>query len=133
MKRLLLAYFHLVGDIFMPTTLISISKNMNSLTCIFTRVRYELDNVNHVLNSHKGSRIKEFRFDVYRCGMFDEIGRCFEFALTRKAEIIHISPSHHTFHRLPDRNGLKCLKDLSLINNEMTGQYFQFVAPIVMV
>ncbi|KAG6402603.1 hypothetical protein SASPL_134800 [Salvia splendens] len=95
---------------------------------IIYRSQYDLDRVvNHVLNSHRGSRIKEFTFDLHRCGVFYEIERYFEFALTRKAEMIHISPGRLTFRRLPDRNGLECLKDLSLISIEMSDQYFQFV------
>ncbi|XP_047952473.1 F-box/FBD/LRR-repeat protein At5g53840-like [Salvia hispanica] len=71
--------------------------------------------VNHVLNSHKGRRIKELRVD-----RAEGHERWFEFALTKKAERIHIAEVGIEFHGLP--NGLQCLKELSLSSIEITDQ-----------
>ncbi|KAL1547647.1 putative FBD-associated F-box protein [Salvia divinorum] len=69
--------------------------------------------VNQVLNSHRGGRIKEFRLDLSdRAG---EFASSFEFAVAKKAEIVHISIAPKKIHHsLPSMNGLECLKELSL-------------------
>ncbi|KAL1540617.1 F-box/FBD/LRR-repeat protein-like protein [Salvia divinorum] len=87
---------------------------------------YYAHTVNQVLNSYKGGRIKEFMLELHKCGKFN-IEKWFEFALTRQAEIIHISLPGMVVHGLPNTNGLKCLKDLSLIDIQMTDQYFNFL------
>ena len=104
---------------------------LDNIDQIIYRDRCHTDIINHVLNSHRGSRIKELRLDLYTCDIF-VIERWFEFALFKRAEIIHISLCGLTFHRLPDTNGLECLKNLSLIDIEMNDQYFQFWSPIVL-
>ena len=49
--------------------------------------------VDRVLNSHRGSQIKEFRLSMEGyCGTFVS---WFEFALTKKVEIIHITMYHN--------------------------------------
>ncbi|KAG6402397.1 hypothetical protein SASPL_134590 [Salvia splendens] len=81
--------------------------------------------VQHVLDSHRGSRIKEFRLCMSK-GLYFE--RWFEFAVSKKAEIIHLSGKHDIdyealFLRLPNtNNGFECLKDLYLHKSRMTEQ-----------
>ncbi|KAL1540616.1 hypothetical protein AAHA92_24944 [Salvia divinorum] len=59
--------------------------------------------------------------------------RWFEFALSKKAEIIHLSGYHDIdyeglFHRFPNtNNGFECLQDLYLSDSRMTDQDFQFL------
>ncbi|KAL1547648.1 putative FBD-associated F-box protein [Salvia divinorum] len=79
--------------------------------------------IDQVLKSHKGSHIKEFRLDarIYT-GEFES---WFEFAIAKNAEIVHISICpRELYHRLPNANGLECLKELSLSNIHMTDQDF---------
>lgn len=84
--------------------------------------------VYHVLNSHRGSRIKEFSLNGK--GNFDS---CLKFALDKKAEIIHIAMYNEKdldldFLRLPSTNtGLQCLKNLSLFGLKLTDQYFELL------
>ncbi|XP_047947030.1 putative FBD-associated F-box protein At5g56440 [Salvia hispanica] len=82
--------------------------------------------IDQVLNSHRGDRIKEFRLDARRCG--GEFESWFEFAVSKKAEIIHISVCpRELYHRLPNANGLECLKELYLSNIHMTDQDFGYL------
>ncbi|KAL1540605.1 hypothetical protein AAHA92_24933 [Salvia divinorum] len=85
-----------------------------------------------VVNSNRVTRIKMFRVDM--CG-FEEIGRFeswFEFAVTKKAESIHLVGVQQLrlngpFLRLPNTNGLDCLKDLYLCYIKMTDQDFELL------
>ena len=99
----------------------------------FTKYRCGIDNkstyvcmVEHILNSHKGDRIEEFRLDMLAGGKFV---KWFEFALTKKAETIRIVIPHRNpaFHGLTNTNGLACLKDLYLSHIQMTDQDFEFL------
>ena len=85
--------------------------------------------INHVLNSHRGRRIKELVVDmhIYECGNFE---KWFEFALAKKAEIIRLCGRLHDegpFLRLPITNGTECLKDLYLGCIKMTDQDFELL------
>ena len=106
-------------------TNLNFPKLTDKKTNIFMNPNYA-NIVNHVLNSHRGNKIKEFRLEIFDCGKF-EIERWFEFALTKQAEIIHILPPPCAFHRLPNTNSLRCLKELSLIDIQMTDEYFNFM------
>ncbi|KAL1534683.1 F-box/FBD/LRR-repeat protein-like protein [Salvia divinorum] len=83
--------------------------------------------VNHVVNSHRGGRIKEFRLEITE---FDQ--SWFEFALAKKVEIFHSGGEKHFgygswFLRVPSTNGLEFLKDLSLTYLHITDQDFELL------
>ena len=72
--------------------------------------------IDHVLNSHRGTQIKELVVDmfIHKCDNFD---RWFNFALSKEAEIICLRGCFNNkgpILRLPITNGIKCLKDLHL-------------------
>ncbi|KAL1540382.1 F-box/FBD/LRR-repeat protein-like protein [Salvia divinorum] len=90
--------------------------------------------VDHVLESHRGSRIKELVVDMYdhdHRGYNGHFEKWFDFALTKKAEIIHLDSVHQRhecpFLRLTNPNGLKCVKDLYLSEVTMTDQDFELL------
>ena len=86
--------------------------------------------VDHVLNSHRGTWIKEFKLSTNAGGNFE---KWFEFSLSKKAETIHLSSYHDIdyeglFLRLPKtNNGFECLRDLQLSNARMTDQDFELL------
>ena len=108
-------------------TQLNFPKYVHKINEISTLSNYE-SMVDHVLNSHRGSRIKEFSLNGE--GNFES---CFKFALNKKAEIIHIAMYNEKdldldFLRLPStNNGLQCLKDLSLFGLKLTDQYFELL------
>ena len=104
---------------------------------IFQRYRYGVGTdsiyskmVDHVLNSHRGTKIKEFSLLMSKGRNFE---RWFEFALSKKAESIHLRGYHRIdykalFLRLPNtNNGFECLKDLYLYHSRMTEQDFELL------
>ncbi|XP_047954118.1 F-box/LRR-repeat protein At3g03360-like [Salvia hispanica] len=88
--------------------------------------------VTRVLHLHRGGRIKEFRLCMSRCFKYG-MDKWFEFALSKKAEIIHLRGHPYIdypyidykalFLRLRNtNNGFECLKDLCLLGPGMTDQ-----------
>ncbi|KAL1567302.1 hypothetical protein AAHA92_02794 [Salvia divinorum] len=86
--------------------------------------------VDYVLDSHRGSRINELAVDMSdHEGDGGNFEKWFDFALTKKAEIIHLDRVHQHLHecpflRFPYTNGLECVKDLYLSSIIMTDQDF---------
>ncbi|XP_042016754.1 uncharacterized protein LOC121764797 [Salvia splendens] len=82
-----------------------------------------------VLRLHRGGRIKEFRLCMSRRFKFG-IDKWFEFALSKKAEIIHLRGNPYIDYKalfLRLRNGFECLKDLCLHDPVMTDQDFKLL------
>ncbi|XP_047958932.1 F-box protein At4g09920-like isoform X2 [Salvia hispanica] len=90
-------------------------------------VWYFASAVTRVLRLHRGGRIKEFRMCMSGCFNY-EIVEWFEFALSKKAEIIHLRGIRYIdyealFLRLRNKNnGFECLKDLCLLDPLMSDQ-----------
>ena len=89
--------------------------------------------VDHVLDSHRCGRIKKLAVDMsdYKgdCGNFE---KWFDFALSKKAEIIHLYGVYQHYHeypflRFPNINGLECIKDLYVSEITMTDLDFELL------
>ncbi|XP_047954122.1 F-box/FBD/LRR-repeat protein At1g51370-like [Salvia hispanica] len=96
---------------------------------IDTKSKY-LSMIDHVLDSHRGTKIKELVVDLdyLECEKFE---KWFEFALTKKAEKICLRGWNNNkvpILRLPITDGMKCLKDLYLGNGiKLTDQDFELL------
>lgn len=86
-----------------------------------------METVNHVLGSHKGSRIKELKVDTFNTKGDDYYKEWFEFALTKEA-MNHIKGSGlgQTSNQIL-LHGLKYLKELSLLRIRLTDQDFDLL------